>query len=67
MVLSLGMVGALRQANPKLLIVLDMNDERLKKATAPGRFCRQVSSYLLHLVPSLQLFPRTHVLGSLAL
>ena len=34
--LGLGMVGALRQANPKLLIVLDMNDERLKKAKEFG-------------------------------
>lgn len=30
--LGLGMVGALRQCNPKLLIVLDMNDARLAKA-----------------------------------
>ena len=30
--LGLGMVGALKQANPKLLIVLDVNDARLKKA-----------------------------------
>ena len=35
-VLSLGMVGALRQANPKLLIVLDMNDARLEKAKEFG-------------------------------
>ena len=30
--LGLGMVGALKQANPKLLVVLDMNDARLEKA-----------------------------------
>lgn len=30
--LGLGMVGAIRQANPKCLVVLDMNDGRLKKA-----------------------------------
>ena len=30
--LGLGMIGALRQANPKCLVVLDMNDERLKKS-----------------------------------
>lgn len=30
--LGLGMVGAIKQANPKCLIVLDMNDERLQKA-----------------------------------
>ncbi|HIR92027.1 MAG TPA: alcohol dehydrogenase catalytic domain-containing protein [Candidatus Egerieimonas intestinavium] len=30
--LGLGMVGAIRQKNPKLLIVLDMNDARLAKA-----------------------------------
>ena len=34
--LGLGMVGALRQANPKLLIVLDMNDARLEKAKEFG-------------------------------
>ncbi|MCL2864648.1 MAG: alcohol dehydrogenase catalytic domain-containing protein [Lachnospiraceae bacterium] len=34
--LGLGMVGALRQANPKNLIVLDINDERLAKAKAFG-------------------------------
>ena len=34
--LGLGMVGALRQANPKCLVVLDINDERLKKAKEFG-------------------------------
>lgn len=34
--LGLGMIGALRQANPKCLVVLDMNDERLKKAKEFG-------------------------------
>ncbi|MDC0611858.1 alcohol dehydrogenase catalytic domain-containing protein [Vibrio sp.] len=34
--LGLGMVGAIRQANPKLLIVLDMNDLRLDKAKEFG-------------------------------
>lgn len=34
--LGLGMVGALRQANPKTLVVLDMNDDRLKKAKEFG-------------------------------
>ena len=34
--LGLGMVGALRQCNPKLLIVLDMNDARLAKAREFG-------------------------------
>lgn len=34
--LGLGMVGALRQCNPKLLIVLDMNDARLTKAREFG-------------------------------
>lgn len=34
--LGLGMVGALRQCNPKLLIVLDMNDARLAKAKEFG-------------------------------
>ena len=34
--LGLGMVGALRQANPKCLVVLDMNDARLEKARAFG-------------------------------
>ncbi len=34
--LGLGMVGALHQCNPKLLIVLDMNDNRLKKAKEFG-------------------------------
>lgn len=30
--LGLGMIGAIRQRNPKCLVVLDMNDNRLKKA-----------------------------------
>lgn len=30
--LGLGMVGAIKQANPKCLVVLDMNDDRLAKA-----------------------------------
>lgn len=34
--LGLGMVGALHQANPKCLIVLDLNDDRLNKAKAFG-------------------------------
>lgn len=34
--LGLGMVGALGQANPKCLIVLDMDDARLEKAKAFG-------------------------------
>lgn len=34
--LGLGMVGALRQANPKCLVVLDMNDARLAKAKEFG-------------------------------
>lgn len=34
--LGLGMVGALRQANPKCLVVLDMNDERLEVAKKFG-------------------------------
>ena len=34
--LGLGMVGALKQANPKCLIVLDMDDARLKKAKEFG-------------------------------
>lgn len=34
--LGLGMVGGIHQANPKCLIVLDMNDERLKKAKEFG-------------------------------
>lgn len=34
--LGLGMVGAIRQHNPKLLIVLDMNDQRLAKAKEFG-------------------------------
>lgn len=34
--LGLGMIGALRQANPRCLVVLDMNDERLKKAKEFG-------------------------------
>lgn len=34
--LGLGMVGALRQANPKCLIVLDINDDRLAKAKEFG-------------------------------
>lgn len=34
--LGLGMVGALKQANPKCLVVLDMNDERLEKAREFG-------------------------------
>ena len=34
--LGLGMIGALRQANPKCLVVLDMNDESLKKAKEFG-------------------------------
>lgn len=34
--LGLGMVGAIRQANPECLIVLDMNDDRLSKAREFG-------------------------------
>nr|WP_089982994.1 alcohol dehydrogenase catalytic domain-containing protein [Clostridium sp. C105KSO13] len=34
--LGLGMVGAIRQRNPKTLVVLDMNDARLKKAKEFG-------------------------------
>ena len=34
--LGLGMVGALKQANPKCLIVLDVNDDRLAKAKEFG-------------------------------
>lgn len=34
--LGLGMIGALRQANPKCLVVLDMNDNRLAKAKEFG-------------------------------
>jgi len=34
--LGLGMVGAIKQANPKCLVVLDMNDERLAKAKEFG-------------------------------
>lgn len=34
--LGLGMVGAIRQANPKCLVVLDLNDERLAKAKEFG-------------------------------
>ena len=34
--LGLGMVGAIRQANPKCLVVLDMNDARLQKAKEFG-------------------------------
>ena len=34
--LGLGMTGAIRQANPESLIVLDMNEERLKKAKEFG-------------------------------
>ena len=34
--LGLGMVGAIRQANPSLFIVLDMNDARLAKAKEFG-------------------------------
>ena len=34
--LGLGMIGALRQANPKCLIALDMSDERLAKAKEFG-------------------------------
>ena len=34
--LGLGMVGAIKQKNPKLLIVLDMNDARLAKAKEFG-------------------------------
>ena len=34
--LGLGMVGAIRQHNPKTLVVLDMNDARLEKAKAFG-------------------------------
>ncbi len=34
--LGLGMVGALRRANPKKLVVLDLNDERLEKAKEFG-------------------------------
>lgn len=34
--LGLGMVGAIRQANPEKLIVLDMKDSRLEKAKAFG-------------------------------
>ncbi len=34
--LGLGMVGAIKQRNPKLLVVLDMNDKRLEKAREFG-------------------------------
>ena len=34
--LGLGMVGAIKQANPKCLVVLDMNDARLEKAKEFG-------------------------------
>lgn len=34
--LGLGMVNAIKQRNPKLLIVLDMNDKRLRKAEEFG-------------------------------
>ena len=34
--LGLGMVGAIKQHNPKCLVVLDMNDERLQKAKEFG-------------------------------
>ncbi len=34
--LGLAMVGAIKQNNPKCLVVLDMNDERLKKAKEFG-------------------------------
>lgn len=34
--LGLGMVGAIRQANPKCLVVLDMNEARLEKAKKFG-------------------------------
>lgn len=34
--LGLGMVGAIRQCNPKKFVVLDMKDERLEKAKAFG-------------------------------
>ena len=34
--LGLGMVGAIHQANPSLFIVLDMNEDRLKKAKEFG-------------------------------
>lgn len=34
--LGLGMVGAIHQCNPKCLVVLDMNDERLEKAKEFG-------------------------------
>lgn len=34
--LGLGMVGAIRQANPKALVVLDMNEDRLQKAMEFG-------------------------------
>ena len=34
--LGLGMVGAIRQRNPKTLVVLDMNDARLEKAKEFG-------------------------------
>lgn len=34
--LGLGMVGALKQANPKCLVVLDMNEARLEKALEFG-------------------------------
>ena len=34
--LGLGMVGAVRQANPKCFVVLDINDDRLKHAKAFG-------------------------------
>jgi 2-desacetyl-2-hydroxyethyl bacteriochlorophyllide A dehydrogenase len=34
--LGLGMVGAIRQHNPKTLVVLDMNEARLEKARAFG-------------------------------
>jgi len=34
--LGLGMVGALRRANPKTLVVLDMSDDRLEKAREFG-------------------------------
>ena len=34
--LGLGMIGALRQANPKCLVVLDRKDDRLEKAREFG-------------------------------
>jgi threonine dehydrogenase-like Zn-dependent dehydrogenase len=39
--LGLGMVGAIRQHNPRTLVVLDMNDARLEKAMAGLKLCKR--------------------------